>query len=67
MCWRVYTKALFKTTGADNNSSSVAFDTQVRQLGRAFETILSQGGGNLNNPVFKSSSAWGLPGWPGGC
>ena len=24
--------------------------------------ILAQGGGNLNDPIFKSSNAWGLPG-----
>ena len=24
-------------------------------------TILARGGGNLNNPIFKSSNAWGLP------
>ena len=25
-------------------------------------TILARGGGNLNNPIFKSSNARGLPG-----
>ena len=29
-------------------------------------TILAQGGGNLNDPIFKSSNARGLPGGGGG-
>ena len=29
-------------------------------------TILAIGGGNLNDPIFKSSNAWGLPGGGGG-
>ena len=30
------------------------------------DTILAQGGGNLNDPIFKSSNARGLPGGGGG-
>ena len=26
------------------------------------DTILARGGGNLNDPTFKSSNAWALPG-----
>ena len=37
MCWHVYTKALFQTTGADDDCSLVGFDRQIRRLGRAFE------------------------------
>ena len=29
-------------------------------------TILAQGSGNLNDPIFKSSNAWALPGKVGG-
>ena len=29
-------------------------------------TILARGGGNLNDPIFKSSNARGLPGGGGG-
>ena len=30
------------------------------------DTILTRGGGNWNNPIFKSSNARGLPGLVGG-
>ena len=30
------------------------------------KTILAQGVGNLNDPIFKSSNAWALPGGGGG-
>ena len=29
-------------------------------------SILAQGGGNLNDPIFKSSIGWPLPGGGGG-
>ena len=29
-------------------------------------TILARGGGNWNDPILKSSNAWGLPGEGGG-
>ena len=33
---------------------------------RAFEHHLARGGGNLNDPIFKSSNARSLPGGGGG-
>ena len=48
-------------TGADNDCSlGGAFDRQI------LNTILAQGGGNLNDPIFKSSNAQGLPRGGGG-
>ena len=38
------------------------FDDKVGHL----NTILAQGRGNLNDPIFKSSNARGLPGGGGG-
>ena len=38
------------------------FDDKVGHL----NTILARGGGNLNDPIFKSSNARGLPGGGGG-
>ena len=38
MCWHVYTQALLKLTGADNNCSlGGEFDRPIRRSGRAFE------------------------------
>ena len=62
MCWHVYTQALSKMTGADVHCSLGGADNKVGNL----NTILVRGGGNLNDPIFKSSNARGLPGW-GGC
>ena len=63
MCCHVYThvQALSKTTGADDDCSLVGFDRQIRRVGH-LNTILARGGGNLNDPIFKSSNARTLPG-----
>ena len=42
-----------------------AYDRQIQQQGRVFEHILAQRGGNLNDPIFRSSNARVFPG--GGC
>ena len=67
--YRKCTQALLQTTGTDDDCS----------LGRAFvrqksddrvghlNTMLARGGGNLNDPIFKSSNARGLPRKGGGC
>ena len=55
MCWHVYTRASLKTTGADDGTDK--FEDWVGHL----NTILSRGGGNLNDPIFKSSNARALP------
>lgn len=47
-----------KTTVADDGILQTKFDNWVVHL----NTILARGGGNLNDPVFKSSSSKG-----GGC
>ena len=39
-----------------------AFDRQSDDKVGHLNTILAQGGGNLNDPIFKSSNARGLPG-----
>ena len=54
-------------TGADNDCSLGGYltdksDDKVRHL----NTILARGGGNLNDPIFKSSNARVLPGGGGG-
>ena len=54
-------------TGADNDCSlGGAFDRQNDDKVGHLNTILAQGGGNLNDPIFESSNARGLPG-RGGC
>ena len=61
MCRHVYTQALLKMTGADDYYSlGGAFD-KVGHL----NTILARGGGSLNDSIFKSSNARGLPGGGG--
>ena len=40
-------------------------DRQIRRQGRAFEHYFGPRGGNLNDPIFKSSNARGLPGGKG--
>ena len=55
-------------TGADNDCSlGGAFDRQKSddKVGN-LNTILALGGGKLNDPIFKSSNARGLPGGGGG-
>ena len=47
------TKKVFKSLEQTDKS-----DVRVGHL----NTILVRGGGNLNNPIFKSSNASGLPG-----
>ena len=49
--WR--TKKVFKSWAQKDKS-----DYRVGHL----KTILARGGGNLNDPIFKSSNACGLPG-----
>jgi len=62
MCWHVYTQALLKTTGADDDCSlGGAFDSRREYL----DTVLARGGegsGNLNDLIFKSSNVQALPG-----
>ena len=36
-------------------------DRPIRRQGRAFEHYFGPRGGNLNNPIFKSSNVRGLP------
>ena len=45
-------KVFIKTAGADSDCSLVGH----------LNTILARGGGNLNDPIFKSSKARALPG-----
>ena len=47
----VFKRSLLKTPGADDHCSLVGH----------LNTILARGGGNLNDPIFKSSNAWALP------
>ena len=47
------TKKVFKSWGQTDKS-----DYRVGHL----NTILARGGGNLNDPIFESSNACGLPG-----
>ena len=56
---KVFTRAFLKTGRADDDCSLVGY----------FNTILARGGGNLNDPIFKSSNARALPGGGrgGGC
>ena len=62
MCWHVYTQALLKMTGADDHCSlGGAFDRKSDDKVGHLNTILVRGGGNLNDPIFKSSNARGLP------
>ena len=59
---------LIVTTGADKDCSLGGADFTDKSdysVGH-LNTILARGGGNLNNPIFKSSNARGLPGGGGG-
>ena len=51
-------------TGADEDCSLAGADCINKSDHRVghLNTILARGGGNLNNPIFKSSNARGLPG-----
>ena len=55
-------------TGADEDRSLGGADFTDKSDDRVghLNTILARGGGKLNNPIFKSSNARGLP-WGGGC
>ena len=56
-------------TGADEDRSLGGADFTDKSDDRVghLNTILARGGGNLNNPIFKSSNARGLPWGGGGC
>ena len=51
---KVFKRSLLKTAGADDDCSLVGLNT-----------ILARGGGNLNDPIFKSSNARAFPGGGG--
>ena len=52
---KVFKRSLLKTGGADNNCSifSRVSNDKIGHL----NTILARGGGNLNNPILKSTNA----------
>ena len=55
------------TTGADEDCSlgGAHFTDKSHDRVGHLNTILARGGGNLNNLIFKSSNARGLPGGGG--
>ena len=66
MWWHFNTQALLlKTTGADNDCSlggAGHLTGKSENKKGHLNAALARGGGNLNDPVFKSSNARALPG-----
>ena len=64
MSWHVYTQALLKTTGADDDCSlGSAFDRQIRRYGGAFEHCFGSKGREIERSNLQKFKC---PGFAGG-
>ena len=54
---QVFERSLLKTPGADDNCFLIGMTDKSSDRVGHLNTILARGGGNLNDPIFKSSNA----------